>query len=96
MFALYGNLIAEEGKGEELLEILLKAAEEMKNVPGNHQYIVGTNEEYKDTVFVFELWDDEEAHEKSLELPVVENLVRAGMPIIRNMQDYPSMQVKSR
>lgn len=81
-FSKYGKLTALDGQGETLLALLLEAAEELKAVTSCDCYIVGMHEEEPNAVYVFEVWDNKEAHEASLSLDVVRNLISQAMPIL--------------
>lgn len=92
-YSVYGSLTAVPGKGSELEGYLLEAAEGMKHVEGNYCYIVGVNDEEPDAVYVFEIWENKEAHEASLELDVFRQLIGKARPIIAGMQDYPNLRI---
>lgn len=64
--SVFGNLIAKEGHQEELLGYLLDASEGMKKTDDCYCYMVGTNPDEKDAVYVFEVWGNSEAHQTSL------------------------------
>lgn len=81
-YLLHGKMMAKTGFGEELKSILLAAAEMVKTAEGCHFYIVGVNAEEPDAVYVTELWESRAAHENSLKLPGVSELVTAAMPYI--------------
>lgn len=92
-FSVSGKLTAKDGKGQELLKILLNAAEEMKKLNDCFCYIVGMNKEEADSVYVYEVWESEKAHKASLELPAVRKLIQNAMPIIDNMSNEPELVI---
>lgn len=92
-YSINGKLTATEGNGQNLLKILLQAAEEMKKVDTCYCYIVGMNKDEKDSVYVYEIWEDEVAHKASLELDAVKNLIKNAMPIIEGMSSYPELVI---
>ena len=65
--ARYAKATAKPGKGEELAEILLAAAESMADDPGCQLYLVGTEAGNPDRIWVTELWRDQAALDASLE-----------------------------
>jgi quinol monooxygenase YgiN/mannose-6-phosphate isomerase-like protein (cupin superfamily) len=64
--ARYGRLVAQAGKGEALGEILLRAAERLREDPGCELYLVNRQADEPDTLWVTELWQSQEALDESL------------------------------
>ena len=93
-YSVNGSLTAMEGKRDELLGYLLKAAEEMEQVPDCYCYIVGVDPEDQNKVYVFEVWESAQAHLASLELEVFKELIRQAKPIIVGMDSYPSLSIR--
>lgn len=87
MFGLVGTLTAVEGQGEELEGHLLKASRELERVSSCQLYLVSRVPGDPDVVHVVEVWDDEDAHQASLELEPIQELIRAARPIITAMGD---------
>lgn len=81
MFANAGTLGAVAGKRDELVAHLTQRSDVLREI-GCLSYEVGTNDEDPDTVFVVELWDSEEAHKRSLELPEVQASIAAVRPLL--------------
>ncbi|MEQ9310779.1 MAG: putative quinol monooxygenase [Balneolaceae bacterium] len=86
-YGLQGKLFAQSGKGNELASILVEAAELMKSAKGCHIYIVGQQAENKHTVCISEVWDSKEAHNESLNLPGVRELIGRAMPILEGQPE---------
>ncbi len=63
-YGYYGRITAVEGKKDELLSILLKAATLLQENGECLHYVVGVSE--NDDIWVSELWKDEAAHDNSL------------------------------
>jgi quinol monooxygenase YgiN len=82
LFGLFGKLIATEGHRDELASKLLKAAELMKGVPGCLLYVINTSSEEPNSVWVTEIWQDEDSHGASLSMPGVRDLLKETMPIL--------------
>lgn len=93
-YSVYGNIVAKPGHGDELLGYLLEAAEGMQAVDNCYCYIVGINPDEADTVYVFEVWENEAAHQASLQMPVFRELINKAKPIIAGMNDYPNLVIK--
>ena len=92
-YNINGKLLAQPGKGQELLAILLEAAKGMDSVADCYCYIVGTREDEPDAVHVYEVWKDAQAHQDSLGMPVFQNLIERARPIIAGMEDAPSLVI---
>lgn len=85
MYARTGSLIALEGRGPELAEILLRAADAVDELDGSVQYLVGFDQSAADAVVVLEVWESAEAHASSLGDPTVRSLIAEAQPLIAAM-----------
>lgn len=81
-FAMYGKLTALSGKRDELVGILLEAADILQSNANCDLYIVNVSDDYPDTVWVTELWKDQEAQAASLADTKVLELLQRGRPLI--------------
>ncbi|WP_270239607.1 putative quinol monooxygenase [Kocuria marina] len=81
LFMLHGCLRSTPGNGQALAGILAEndAAEPM---PGCRLYLVATDPEDPDAVWVTEVWDTEEDHQASLQIPAVQERIQRALPII--------------
>ena len=94
LYSVNGSLSAADGKQEELLNYLLEAAEEMKSHDPCLIYSVGIDPEDDTKVYVYEVWQNKDSHQASLQLEVFQNLIAKAKPIIVGMEDYPSLVIK--
>ena len=92
-YGLYGKLQAQAGKGKELGEILLKAAELVEKAKGCHLYLVGKTADNPDGIYVIEVWDSKEDHDNSLKLPGVRELITQAMPILHGKPEGITLEV---
>ena len=92
-YGLYGKLQAQAGKGQELSEILLKAAKLMEQAKGCILYIVSKAANNPDAVYVMEVWDSKEDHDNSLKLPGVPELISQAMPILDGKPEGITLEV---
>lgn len=85
-FSILGEIIAIDGKRDELADIL-KTAEQLllKNNPHCFVYSVNLANEKPDSIFVFETWEDETSHLNSLKDAEVLELIMKGKPLIQSM-----------
>jgi len=79
MFGLIGQMRAQTGKREVLVEILLRGTREM---PGCLSYIVAKDLTDPDAIWITEVWDDETSHAASLSLPSVQAAISEARPHI--------------
>jgi quinol monooxygenase YgiN/quercetin dioxygenase-like cupin family protein len=63
----YVKFTARPGKGEDLANLLLRAAESLQETPGCELYLINRSTTMPDEVWVTELWRDQEALEASLQ-----------------------------
>lgn len=84
-YGLMGQLMAQSGQGENLGQILQKAADLLTEAPGCYLYIVNQSSENPDVIAVFEVWESKEAHDRSLEYPGVRELIQQAMPLLAEM-----------
>jgi quinol monooxygenase YgiN len=67
-FGMVGKLVAQPGRGGELLELLIAATRELQGADGCELYVVSQDRDDLDTIWVFEAWRDEAAHRASLDI----------------------------
>ena len=82
-YGLFGKLTTTAEDRETLVTILVQAADLMRNAPGCHTYIVTKDANDTGAVWVLELWDDQAAHDASLSLPGVRELISQAMPLLQ-------------
>ena len=82
MYAMTGKLAAQTGKRGKLVEILLSASEVVAQLPGCRAYIVNEDVADETCIWVFEMWDDKEAHDSSLKNERVRSLIAEAMPLM--------------
>jgi quinol monooxygenase YgiN/mannose-6-phosphate isomerase-like protein (cupin superfamily) len=63
----YVKFTAQPGRGDELAQSLLRAAESLQDTPGCELYVVNRSATDPDQIWVTELWRDQEALDASLE-----------------------------
>ena len=86
MYTRTGALRAVEGRGGDLAEILLRAADVVDELDGSIQYLVGEAWSSSDTVVVLEVWESRAAHEASLGDARVQALIGEARPLIADME----------
>ena len=84
-FGMFGEITTVEGKRDELVTILLEAAEAMNTLEECELYIVSVKEEVPDGIWITEVWQNAKAHQSSLSLDAIRNLIEKGRPLIKGM-----------
>lgn len=84
MYGIIGKLIATEGKRDELIEILLSGTQEMA---GCKVYAISADTTDETGIWITEIWESEDAHKASLQLPSVQQAIAAGRPMIAGFGD---------
>lgn len=79
MYGLIGKIIALEDKADELAEILIGG---ISNMPGCMSYIVAKDSIEANSLWITEVWEDQDKHTASLELPSVVDAIGKGRPLI--------------
>ena len=91
-FSLYGKFTVQDGERDTMVEILLEAAESMANFEECEIYLVNINETEPDSVYVYEVWSSEEAHQASLSLEFTQKLIQRAKPIITGMDRVSTLK----
>ncbi|WP_409300040.1 putative quinol monooxygenase [Peribacillus sp. SCS-155] len=85
-FGLFGKFITKEGERDALVDILLRAAQSMQDLEDCEIYTVHVSPEESNSVFVYEVWKDESAHQASLLLEATQELIQSAKPLIAGME----------
>ncbi|MEL3963139.1 putative quinol monooxygenase [Lysinibacillus endophyticus] len=85
-FSLLNRFTVQESEKENMINILLEAAQSIKNLDECEIYLVNTSENEPNTVYDFEVWTNESAHQASLSLEVTQTLISLAKPIITGME----------
>lgn len=83
MYALQGKLVAAPGRRDALVALLREATAEP--LPGCRLYVVCEVPSEPDAVAIFEVWDDQAAHDASLQLERVRSAIAKARPLIAGM-----------
>jgi len=93
MYAMTGQLNAQPGKRGDLAGILLRASMLVSVLPGCRMYIVLEDVQNADAVSVFEMWDDKQTHDASLQDEQVRALIAEAMPLLAGPPTGSEFQV---
>jgi len=81
-YGLHAKLIAKEGQGDALVDILLQASKLVSTATGCKLYLISRDPEVPEDIWVTEVWNSKEDHDNALNPPEVKNLIGKAMPII--------------
>jgi quinol monooxygenase YgiN len=93
MYAMTGKFSAQSGKRAELVEILLRASNVVAQWQGCHAYIVSEDVADETCVWVFEIWDDKDAHDASLKDERVRALIAEAIPLMSGAPNGAELRV---
>ena len=82
MYGLISQMVATEGKRDELIEILLGS---VSGMPGCLSYVVSKDASDPNALWITEVWESKEKHQASLSLPAVQAAMGQGRPLIAGM-----------
>jgi len=91
-FGLFGTFVAADGARDELVRHLLDAAALLGDDPACVQYVVGTAGDNE--VVVFEAWDEEAAHDSSLQREDIRVIINVARPLIADMGSQIRLDVR--
>ena len=81
-YFLHGSLRARSGRGDALAEILLEAADLVSGAAGCRLYVISRDPASEQTVYVTEIWDSKEDHDRSLTDEHVRALISRAIPLL--------------
>jgi quinol monooxygenase YgiN len=73
---------AQIGKGDALADLLMRAAEGLRNLQACRLYLVSRSPAEAETVWVTEVWTDREAHDASLRDERARALIAQALPLL--------------
>lgn len=93
MYAMTGKLIAQNGKRNELINILKQAADLVGKLSSCHLYVVCEDISNETHVWVFEAWSDKQAHDDSLSDERVRSLIATARPLLAAAPDGAELRI---
>jgi quinol monooxygenase YgiN len=87
-YGLMGKMTTQPGRRDELLELLRQGAALMGDTPvGCLLYLISTATDDEDALWITEVWTSKDAHDASLSIPGVREIIGRAMPLIAGMSD---------
>lgn len=91
MYGLIGSMMTLPENRATLIEALLDGCADL---PGCVSYVVAEDAEDDSVVWVSEVWESEEAHAASLELPAVQAAIARARPVLVGFGPRQILSVK--
>lgn len=85
-FSLLNKFTVKDGELDTMVEILLEASKSMKDLDECEIYIVSVCEGEPNAIYVYEVWNNEEAHQASLSLEATQTLIYRAKQLITGME----------
>ena len=85
MYGRFGKFKTHPGQRDAMLDILLKAAEGLRDFEGCYLYVVGNDTTDPDTIWVMESWRSQDDHRASLALESTQAMIAVARPLIADM-----------
>ena len=82
MCGLISQFVTRLDQRDELIDILVSGT---KAMPGRLSYVIAEDAARADAVWVTEVWTDSESHAASLRLPMVQDALKKGRPMMTGM-----------
>ena len=79
MYGLIAKITTTPGQRDALVSILVEGTAKM---PGCLSYVVSLDSTDPDGLWITEVWDHQESHRASLQLPAVQAAIARGRPLI--------------
>ena len=79
MYGIIGQMIAQPGARDELIQILLEGTQ---NMPGCISYVIARDQGNDNALWITEVWQSKEHHQASLNLESVQAAIARGRPLI--------------
>lgn len=77
--------MAQPGQRDALIELLLQAAQILQAVEGCYLYIVNSDPNDPDAIWVTEIWQSQADHQASLTHQGIQAIIAQGRPLIAGM-----------
>lgn len=92
-FGMQAVITAKEGKGGELVDIMLEASQAVAEMEGCLLYLVQQSLTDDSKVLITEVWASKESHAASLTNETVRTLIMKAKPIIVDMDHIPAKYI---
>lgn len=85
MYGLFGKMRAQPGRRDDLIAHLLRAASLLHDLDGCYLYVINSDPDDPDGIWVNEVWRSQADHQASLQHAAIVELISAARPLIAEM-----------
>jgi len=82
MYGLFGKMKSQPNKRDELLALLLQAASNAPKMPGCYVYIINSDPNDQEGIWIYVVWRSQADHQASLSLDSVQAMIASARPLI--------------
>jgi quinol monooxygenase YgiN len=86
-YALINKLTAKPGKRQEVIDLMLEAGAPFDHNPSCLLYLVSTDKEDPDVIWVQDLWTDRADHEAAMATEEMSAQVKRSVPLLAGMPE---------
>ena len=83
MWGMIAKITCVAGKRDDMIALLTESAAKM---PGCLSYVVAIDASSQDVVWVTEVWESQQDHDRSLTLRQVQNVLPRAKPLVANLE----------
>ncbi|MGP4039946.1 putative quinol monooxygenase [Gracilibacillus sp. D59] len=91
-FGLFGKFTVKEGQRDTLVDFLMEASDSMESLDDCEVYLVSITDDEPNSVYVYEVWSDENTHQASLSLEETQTLIKRAKPIITGVERISTLK----
>ena len=93
MYAMVGKMFTQTGKRDAFVQILLRAAQIVGQLPGCRLYAVTEDLADETCIWVMEIWKDKDTHDQSLKDERVRALIAEARPLMAGAPQGSELKV---
>jgi len=90
MYGLIGKFTTQPGRRDDVIGVIRTGTGAM---PGCRVYSIVPDPIDPDTIWISEVWENQESHQASLQLAEVQSAIREAMPLITGMESLAKSTV---
>jgi quinol monooxygenase YgiN len=91
-YGRHGRITAQPGQGDALANLLLEAADSLRDLDDCRLYVVSRSPDEPDAVWVTEAWASREAHAASLTDERTKAQIQRALPLIAGMSEATELR----
>ena len=85
-FGMFGKVVVQKGKRDEMMRLLFESARVVGMLPGCCLYVVNVSPTEPDAIWVYEAWRTQADHDESLQLDNVKAIIAQARPLMASFE----------